>query len=143
MIAFRSQTFARSLSNATLSFAILAVTSSSMCTVLGSASQVGKFTNNCQFLSFHSDSWFIIRFSRCLLVLVCCQQLQEDLVKLLEWEKCPMPFSVRLSASPLNQTPLVQTIYHIYGQRPATRREAEYLRVTILERACRQYYKEG
>ena len=34
-----------------------------------SASQVlGEFINNLQFLSIHSDGWFIVRFSRCLLV---------------------------------------------------------------------------
>ena len=34
LIPFRSQTFVRSLPNATLAFAVLAVTSSSMCTAL-------------------------------------------------------------------------------------------------------------
>ena len=34
LISFRSQTFVRSLPNATLAFAVLAVTSSSMCTAL-------------------------------------------------------------------------------------------------------------
>ena len=33
-----------------------------------SASQVGEFINNFQFLSIHSDGWFIVRFSRCWLV---------------------------------------------------------------------------
>ena len=30
-----------------------------------SASQVGEFINNFQFLSVHSDGWFSVRFSRC------------------------------------------------------------------------------
>ena len=33
-----------------------------------SASQVGEFINNFQFLSIHSDGWFIVPFSRCWLV---------------------------------------------------------------------------
>ena len=33
-----------------------------------SASQVGECINNFQFLSIHSDGWFIVRFSRCWLV---------------------------------------------------------------------------
>ena len=33
-----------------------------------SASKVGEFINNFQFLSIHSDGWFIVRFSRCWLV---------------------------------------------------------------------------
>ena len=36
-----------------------------------SASQVGEFINNFQFLSIHSDGWFIVRFSRCWLVFLC------------------------------------------------------------------------
>ena len=40
-----------------------------------SASQVGEFINNFQFLSIHSDGWFIVRFSRCWLVLVGVQPL--------------------------------------------------------------------
>ena len=33
-----------------------------------SASQVGEFINNFQFLSIHSDGWFIVQFSRCRLL---------------------------------------------------------------------------
>ena len=33
-----------------------------------SASQVGEFINNFQFLSIHSDGWIIVRFSRCWLM---------------------------------------------------------------------------
>ena len=33
-----------------------------------SVAQVGEFINSFQFLSIHSDSWFIERFSRCRLV---------------------------------------------------------------------------
>ena len=33
-----------------------------------SASQVDEFIYNLQFLSIHSDGWFSVRFSRCLLV---------------------------------------------------------------------------
>ena len=64
LIPFRSQTFVRNLPNATLAFAVLAVTSSSMCTAL----EVGEFINNLKFLSIHSDGWFAVRLSRCWLV---------------------------------------------------------------------------
>ena len=37
-----------------------------------SASKVGEFINNFQFLSIHSDGWFIVRFSRCWLVYNLC-----------------------------------------------------------------------
>ena len=37
-----------------------------------SASQVGEFINNFQFLSIHSDGWFSVRFSRCWLVNNLC-----------------------------------------------------------------------
>ena len=37
-----------------------------------SASQVGEFINNFQFLSIHSDGWFIVRFPRCCLVYNLC-----------------------------------------------------------------------
>ena len=37
-----------------------------------SASQVGEFINNFQFLSIHSDGRFIVRFSRCWLVYNLC-----------------------------------------------------------------------
>ena len=50
-----------------------------------SASQVGEFINNFQFLAFHSDSWFIARFSRgwlvynlCLFVLIVKSYLSHD-----------------------------------------------------------------
>ena len=50
-----------------------------------SASQVGEFINNFQFLSIHSDGWFIVRFSRswlvynlCLFVLIARSQLSHD-----------------------------------------------------------------
>ena len=33
-----------------------------------SASQIGEFINNLQFLSIHCDSWFAVRLSRCWLV---------------------------------------------------------------------------
>ena len=68
--AFRSQTFARSLQNTTLAFAI----HSGSDLIINihcsgdSASQVGEFINNFQFLSIHSDGRFMVRFSRCWLV---------------------------------------------------------------------------
>ena len=63
-------TFARSLPNATLAFAILAVTPpSSICTALDGR---GEFINNFKFLSIHSDGWFIVRFSRPWLVYNLC-----------------------------------------------------------------------
>ena len=68
LIPFRSQTFVRSLPNATLAFAVLAVTSLSMRTALESASKIGEFINNLKFLSIHSDGWFDVRLSRCWLV---------------------------------------------------------------------------
>ena len=37
-----------------------------------SASQVGEFINTFQFLSIHSDGWFIVRFSRYWLVYNLC-----------------------------------------------------------------------
>ena len=60
LIPFRSQTLELSLSNAILAFAVLAVTSSSVCTVLErvSDSQIGEFINNLKVLSIHSDGWY-------------------------------------------------------------------------------------
>ena len=49
LIPFRSQTFVRSLPNATLAFTVLAVTSLSMRTALESASKIGEFINNLKF----------------------------------------------------------------------------------------------
>ena len=66
LIPFRSKTFVRSLPNATLAFAVLAVTSSSMCTALERV--IGEFINNLKFLSIHSDGWFAVRLFRCWLV---------------------------------------------------------------------------
>ena len=37
-----------------------------------SASQVGEFINNFQFVSIHSDGWLIVWFSRCWLVYSLC-----------------------------------------------------------------------
>ena len=37
-----------------------------------SASKVGEFINDFQFLSIHSDGWFIVRFSMCWLVYNLC-----------------------------------------------------------------------
>ena len=37
-----------------------------------SASKVGEFINNLQFLSIHSDGWFIVRFSRCWMMYSLC-----------------------------------------------------------------------
>ena len=66
LIPFRFQTFARSLPKATLAFGSALIIS--VHCAGESASQVGKFINNFQLLSIHSDDWFIVRFSMCWLM---------------------------------------------------------------------------
>ena len=68
LIPLWSQILPRSRPNAALALAILALTSSSMCTTRQCASKVGELVYHLQSLTFHCDGRLLVRLSRCWLI---------------------------------------------------------------------------